>query len=106
MMAESGLRIRGGISFGKAYIDEAESVFVGNPIVEAYQLEKKQQWAGVALTQSAVAKIPERARSGHLADWWVIPYDVPLKERDDENARDKLDVGRAFVLESKLDAVE
>jgi hypothetical protein len=81
MMAESGLRIRGGISFGEAYIDEDESVFVGNPIVEAYQLEKKQQWAGVALTQSAVAKIPERARSGYLADWWVIPYDVPLKEK-------------------------
>jgi len=32
MMA--GRMIRGGISFGEAYIDEEESVFVGKPIVE------------------------------------------------------------------------
>ena len=46
MMA--GRMIRGGISFGEAYINEEESVFVGKPIVEVYQLEKSQQWAGVA----------------------------------------------------------
>ena len=77
MMA--GRLIRGGISFGEAYIDEEDAVFVGKPIVEAYQLEKKQQWAGVALTDAAVERIPEQARSGHLSDWWVTPYDVPLK---------------------------
>ena len=78
MMA--GRMIRGGISFGEAYIDEEESVFVGKPIVEAYQLEKRQQWAGVALTEKAVERIPERVRLGVFGDWWVVPYDVPLKE--------------------------
>jgi hypothetical protein len=78
MMA--GRMIRGGISFGEAYIDEEESVFVGKPIVEAYQLEKSQQWAGVALTEKAVERIPERVRLGVFDDWWVVPYDVPLKE--------------------------
>lgn len=78
MMA--GRMIRGGISFGEAYIDEQESIFVGKPIVEAYRLEKSQQWAGVALTEHAVERIPLIARSGDLGDWWVVPYDVPLKD--------------------------
>jgi hypothetical protein len=58
--------VRGGISFGEAYIDEEESVFVGKPIVEAYQLEKSQQWAGVALMEKAVERIPERVHLGFL----------------------------------------
>jgi hypothetical protein len=46
-------RIRAGISYGEAFIDPANSVFIGKPIVEAYQLEQKQQWSGAALTISA-----------------------------------------------------
>jgi hypothetical protein len=80
-MMGSTTRIRGGISFGEGYIDEEDSVFVGKPIIEAYQLEEKQQWSGVALTENACERIPAHVRSGQYGDWWVIPYDVPLKEK-------------------------
>lgn len=73
-------RIRGGVSYGEAFIDKENSIFLGMPIVEAYRLEQRQQWAGAALTDAACERIPEYARSGNYADWWVIPYDVPLKE--------------------------
>lgn len=75
-----GTRIRGGVSYGEAFIDKENSIFVGRPIVEAYRLEQSQQWAGAALTHAACERIPNYARSGKYADWWVMPYDVPLKD--------------------------
>jgi len=56
MMA--GRMIRGGISFGEAYSDEED---------------KSQQWAGVALTEKAEERIPERVHLGVFGDWWVVP---------------------------------
>ena len=73
-------RLRCGISYGETFIDEENGLFVGRPIVEAYHLEKSQEWSGAALTDNATALIPERARNGEFGDWWIIPWDVPLKE--------------------------
>jgi hypothetical protein len=74
----STTRIRGGLSYGEAFIDKENAIFIGNPIVEAYHLEQSQQWAGAALTHAACERIPEYARSGN-AEWLIIPYNVPLK---------------------------
>lgn len=71
-------RLRCGISYGEAYIDAKNSLFVGKPIIESYHLEKKQAWSGGALTTSAMQRIPEYARSGGYADWNVVAYSVPL----------------------------
>jgi hypothetical protein len=72
-------RIRAGVSYGEAFIDHQNSIFVGKAILEAYRLEQRQQWSGAALTEAATNRIPEGLRSGKFADWWVIPYDVPVK---------------------------
>lgn len=72
-------RLRCGISYGETYVDEVNGLYVGKPIVEAYQLEQSQEWSGAALTSSAVARIPEMAQSGYYADWMVAPWNVPLK---------------------------
>lgn len=76
---QSNTRIRGAISYGEAYIDPANSLFVGKPIIDAYRLESKQQWSGVALTESAVTRLPARIRDARVADWPVVRYNVPLK---------------------------
>ena len=73
-------RIRAGISYGEAYIDPKNSLFVGNPIIDAFHLEQEQQWSGAALTNSAKERIPSAVQSGRFADWWVMPYSVPLKK--------------------------
>lgn len=73
-------RIRAGIAYGDAFIDTKNAMYVGVPIVEAYQLEQQQQWSGAALSESAYDRIPEFARNGRLADWPILPYNVPLKE--------------------------
>jgi hypothetical protein len=81
-MLQGKTKVRGGFAYGEAYIDPPNSLFVGRPIVEAYNLEQEQQWSGAALAQSAVLRIPAAARTGQYADWWVKPYDVPLKNRE------------------------
>lgn len=73
-------RIRAGIAYGEAHIDPDNSIYVGTPIVEAHQLETAQQWSGAALTPAAVERLPEYARTGEFIDWWVVPWDVPLKK--------------------------
>lgn len=70
--------VRCGISYGRAYIDQENSIFVGWPIIEAYRFEQSQLWAGAALTEAATARVPQDMRSGN-ADWWVLPCRVPTK---------------------------
>ena len=67
---------------GDAFIDPHNSLFVGKPIVEAYHLEQDQHWSGAALSPSACDRVPEYAHSGEFADWWVVPYRVPLKSKE------------------------
>jgi len=75
-------RIRAGLAYGDAHIDPAGSIYVGKPIVEAHQLETAQQWSGAALTPEAVERVLEEARTGKYADWWLVPWDVPLKNSE------------------------
>lgn len=78
----STTRIRAGIAYGEAFIDPQNAMYVGQTIVEAYQMEQKQQWSGAALTESAVERVPEPFRHGTFADWPIVPYKVPLKNSE------------------------
>ena len=49
-------RFRAGISYGEFYHDKKESLYTGKAMVEAYKLEKIQQWSGAALTETAADK--------------------------------------------------
>lgn len=74
-------RFRGGIAYGKTYIDEKNSIFMGQPIISAYKMETWQAWAGAALTNSAVERVPDNIKSndGHCFSWGIVRYDVPIK---------------------------
>jgi hypothetical protein len=92
-MVRGWTRIRGAVAHGDTYIDEANSIFVGEPIVEAYELERRQQWSGCALTESGqnrvrdmVEEIKQQAQllkrdpRDILPDLWLTSYPVPLKQ--------------------------
>ena len=66
----------------KPYIDEEESVVVGKPIVEAYQLDKRQQWAGVAVDRVRPCRDISRpcSPSRFLVIGESSRTDVPLTE--------------------------
>jgi len=75
----SSTRIRAGVAYGKFYADAANEIFVGPALVEAYEMEQAQMWAGAALTESAAARLPVRTTTGERFQWWVCKYPVPLK---------------------------
>lgn len=79
-MLHGATRLRGGISYGEAFIDIENSLYVGHPIIEAYKHEQRQQWSGASLDEKAVERVPMDARTGRFVDWWVVPYSVPLKD--------------------------
>nr|MBF0221448.1 hypothetical protein [Desulfobulbaceae bacterium] len=78
----SNTRMRAGIAYGNAFIDPKNAMYVGKPIIDAYEMEQKQQWAGAALTDSAAGRVPEFVRGGKFADWPILPYNVPLKNNE------------------------
>lgn len=60
---EGGLPLRGAISYGDYYIHER--VFLGKPIIEAYNFERNQNWSGAALCKSAEEEYLTRLRISH-----------------------------------------
>jgi hypothetical protein len=76
---EGSTKIRAGLAYGEAFIDQDSSLYVGRPIIDAHCLEKAQDWAGAALTASACARIPQSGHSGKAARWYLAPWEVPTK---------------------------
>ena len=68
---EGNTKVRCGVSYGPAFVDPDNSLYVGRPIVDAYRLEQRQEWAGGPLTPEAVDRIPPAYRDGHSLEWWL-----------------------------------
>lgn len=68
-------RYRVGISYGEFYYDQKESIYIGKAMIEAYELEKKQQWSGAALSKSAGREFKDR----YPEKDYIVKYDVPVK---------------------------
>jgi hypothetical protein len=75
-------KMRCGVAYGEVHIEEANSVFIGKPIVEAHLLERSQLWSGGAYAKSAEERIGFFAgvdTNQPFADWKIVSYKVPLK---------------------------
>ncbi len=83
-MYECDLRLRCGVSYGEAYIDAKNSIVIGQPIIDANELEKKQAWSGGALCETAFQRIPQEVHDGEYFGWPVVPYSVPCKNGEVE----------------------
>lgn len=69
--------IRGAIAYGDMLIDPGNDVYVGQPLIDAVQLEARQDWSGATLCDSAVARVAMAVR---LEDFvWLRRYPVPMK---------------------------
>jgi len=47
-----GTPMRGGIAVGEACMDKRKKIFVGEPLIEAVQVEHSQEWLGVSFGKS------------------------------------------------------
>ncbi len=97
-----GLRLRGGIAYGELFHDSINDIYIGKAIVDAYQLEKKQEWSGGAFTKSAKEKIPSQYCTGRYLDWPIIEYDVPIKPSKDFGYRSNDTYGEVEKYKQEL----
>ena len=80
---KNGMPLRVGVAFGQTYIEPASSLFVGEPIVDAYETEQAQDWIGGACHQSC-SEAPFFDTAGAAAWQNVVLYHVPLHEGEKE----------------------
>lgn len=69
-----GLPLRGAVAYGDCVCIPTRGVFFGQPIVDAYLLESRQDWIGVALHESCWA-----LGTPHLFDSVVVNAQIPMK---------------------------
>jgi hypothetical protein len=79
MMVSIEMRIplRGATAYGEIVSDEEKRIILGQPIIDAYELEKRQEWIGIIFHPSTA-----RYRLGDnepAATMWVRRHDVPMK---------------------------
>jgi hypothetical protein len=65
------LPLRLGVAYGECYIHKKFNVYIGKPIIDAYQLSEAQDWIGGAIHNTCI-NLPITKS--------IIDYIVPLKE--------------------------
>jgi hypothetical protein len=68
----SDLPLRVGVAFGDTYVDEVRNIVIGQPLVNAYELEQAQEWVGGAFDSSVPLEVVEH-------EGGAVRYAVPLK---------------------------
>jgi class 3 adenylate cyclase len=76
---QGSTKVRAGVAYGEAFMDQDSSLYAGKPIIEAYCLEKNQEWAGAALAASACERVARCGPEGAPARWYLVPWEVPTK---------------------------
>jgi hypothetical protein len=74
--------VRGAISYGEMYVDQANSVFLGKALTSAYELEQRQNWIGVAIDETLPQAFPSLlvGEPGAEVRKSLFPrYEVPMK---------------------------
>ena len=64
--------LRGAIAFGPAILDADRRVFLGQPLIDAARLEKKQRFIGAGFTPSFLSQI--------VPDRYKVPFSAQLKD--------------------------
>ena len=75
--------IRGAMSFGELYVDDAHDIYFGKALVEAYKISESQDWIGFVLCDTAAGQLkklelPANERLNYAE------YPVPLKSHKQE----------------------
>lgn len=67
--------LRGAIALGDAIMHKASGMYLGQPLIDAHELEEAQEWLGVAFTSTG-AWTPFIAELNPIQ---IIEYEIPLK---------------------------
>lgn len=76
--------LRGGIFYGDIYIDPHKDIVLGRGLIDAYELEKKQNWIGVAIDESVEKAFPDLFKiindPSSVFNPLFLKYEVPFKD--------------------------
>ena len=79
-----GLPMRGGISCGELYVDD-KNIF-GKSLIDAHEYEKRQQWAGVMISEKIIGKYKDSEIFKDMEkDKLLLRYDIPMKNNSLES---------------------
>lgn len=70
--------VRGALSFGKLYADEANDLYFGEALIEAHQISESQNWIGFVLTETVIKRLQELELPANKR-WNYSSYQVPQK---------------------------
>lgn len=73
----NNIAIRGAITSGE--IISVEGVLMGQPIIEAFEKEKQQEWIGCWITDRCLNR---NQLDEYICDKSIVEYDIPLKENE------------------------
>jgi hypothetical protein len=79
------IALRGAIAYGECFVADEPPAFLGKPIIDAYELEQGQQWAGASLCKSAAEQLGDLSNMAREPFRPVVRYPVPLKENKTES---------------------
>ncbi len=74
---KKNMPVRGAVSYGDIIVNKSKNIVIGKPIIEAYKLEKAQDWLGTAMHKSC-EKEPYFNSLMNL-QLWIRKYKPPLK---------------------------
>lgn len=104
----SSIPIRGAITTGDLIFDLGFHILYGKPMVEAVELEKIQEWFGVAIHPSCSSNINPEHISGYIEKGYIKKYSPPLKSNTSappEYVLDWLNQHRSNLKERGFDRV-
>jgi len=74
---------RGAVVFGPLAMGPEKGLFVGQSVIDAYELTEAQDWGGAVLSPSLVATFPQlkelAEQKGTIPNLLLCPYRVPFK---------------------------
>ncbi|MGD0229543.1 MAG: hypothetical protein ABSC19_04185 [Syntrophorhabdales bacterium] len=79
-----GIPVRGAIAYGQYLVHQNPRILLGKPFLEAHKLEGEQQWAGVALCQSAIVQAGDVT-----AHRWLRKWNVEICEKTTQEITEK-----------------
>lgn len=83
-----GFPLRIGIAFGDCVIEPDKSIFLGQPLVDAFETERRQQWIGAVCHPSCIVPFvtdhllkPQNPPPGRFASIpFLVRYDIPVQQ--------------------------
>lgn len=95
-----GFALRVGIAYGECVINPEAGLFIGVPVVNAYQTEQAQDWVGVACHPTCFDSTESQNLCMSYLDGWqcgpLIEYEIPIKTKFREVVRAKHSIDWPF----------